>query len=214
MEYTAGGIFYTRIVAGRGYRPFTKSVGEVVGADKTGEYNVYRIKRPVSVLDTFSSGSSTRASRLALYGAGPGFRTAGPIGDMIHASLQHEFLIAVAKDGNSLVSEVVDTGFANVELDKQATDSFLGRAARGKAKFLGRMKAQDAVQGFRKNPLGVELMSDNDAARTYPANKASEYGNYDPVVNDGNVGSEFYDPVYRNCMRHVSRVISALTFID
>jgi RHS repeat-associated protein len=215
MEYTAGGMFYTRLVAGRGYRPFRTSVNDIEDAANRGEYNVYRVKRPVSVLDASSGGSSTRASRFRLYGAGPGFRTAGPIGDMLNVSLQHEFLIAVAHDGSSLVSEVLDTGFASVELDPVASDAFITRAVRGKARFLGRMRAVEAVQAMRSNPLGMELMSIADVDRTYPANTwIDEDDEFDRLANQGNVGSQGYDPVYRNCMRHVSRVISELTFID
>ena len=169
----------------------------------------------MSVLDNFTSGSSTRASRFRLYGAGPGFRTAGPIGDMINVSLQHEFLIAVANDGSSLVSEVLDTGFASVELDPEATQTFLDRATRGKARFLGRMRAIDAAKGFRSNPLGMELMSLSDVDRTYPANTSvDEEDEFAPLANQGDEGSHTYDPVYRNCMRHVSRVMSGLKFIQ
>ena len=110
MEYTAGGMFYTRLMFGRGFRPFTDSIEDVrVLRPGQDEYFVYRVKRPVSVTDSFFGGSSARETRARLYGAGPGFRTAGPIGDMIRISLQHELLIAVADDGSSLVSEVLDT---------------------------------------------------------------------------------------------------------
>jgi RHS repeat-associated protein len=211
MEYTAGGMFYTRIVAGRGYRPFTTEVEDIIDPDNPDVYNVYRVKRPVSVLDASTSASSTKASRYTLFGAGPGFKTAGPIGDMIHVSLQHEFLIAVGEDGSSLVSEVVDTGFASVELDPEATLTFLERAVRGKAKFLGRMRAQDAVTGFKENPLGMRLMSDEDIDRSYPANTDDDY---DDLANDGNAGTKYYNPVTRNCMQHAAGVIRGLRFID
>jgi RHS repeat-associated protein len=207
MEYTAGSMFYTRLVAGRGYRPFTTSVDDIVAADNEGEANVYRVKRPVSVLDTFSSGSSTQASRSVLYGAGPGFRTAGPIGDMINMSLQHEFLIAVAHDGSSLVSEVLDTGFAAVRLDPDATDRFLARASRGKASYLKTMDEEDAVHALKRNPLRMHLMAPNDVTRAYPANLQPNFG---AVANYGVPGTNFYDPFNRNCMRHVAKVIGGL----
>ena len=70
------------------------------------------------------------------------------------------------------------------------------------------MTETNALNQFTRNPLNMHLVSTTDVNRIYLGNPNAN------LTNDGIPGSNFYDSFNRNCMRHVSKVISGLTFIQ
>jgi hypothetical protein len=152
MEYTAGGMFYARAVATRGYRPFNRSLDDIERMRRTltndDEVLVFKVKANIN-------------KSLHL-------RVAGPIGDLLDLSWYHEALIGVSRD-TLYVTEYGSTGgkfYLHTGVSARGLSSARGISedindrwgAGVKKKNFQYVGKADRIQFFdasRSNPLGV-----------------------------------------------------------
>jgi len=190
LEYTLGGVFYTRFMAARGYRPpnnftwdarsvYDEWVGERenLGSYPEESHNSALVYRVRSAL-----GDSSRTTFAR-----------GPIGDFFGVGLYHDELIAVARD-KIYVTAVGRAGFnyGTFDLDANADGinlpKFQDAIGQGRAELRGRYEVRYVRGDFRDNPLGIKAASD---------------GLYS--------GRNSYLPVVKNCQRHANAVLYNLS---
>jgi RHS repeat-associated protein len=187
MEYTAGGMFYTRVLAARGYRPFNLTLEDTDKLLPTSrrEVSVFRVKRPL---------------KEGVFGwAGRKIGTAGPVGDLLNLSWQHESLIAIAKDGQACLSEVTEDGIVHLNLKKAQIGEHLTKEA--KLRYIGKMNLGEARTQFSTlNPLNVK-------AATIEVQLGRARLNLNKFRGDGELEYTFGK---RNCQAHVSQMLGML----
>jgi len=188
LEYTAGGMFYARAVATRGYRPFNMTLDDIErmrrGLTTDNEVLVFKAKTDLN----------------------PNLRVmvAGPVGDLLDLSLYHEVLIGVTQD-KVFFNEFGSSGgkFYSVGISERGLSSERGFTAtlnkrwgegvkRENFQYVGKAERTQFVSANRSNPLGVKSL-----------------GN---LIQRGEPNP--YNFLTRNCQRHVTATINQLEWIQ
>ena len=202
MEYTAGGMFYTRVVAGGGYRPFNKTLDDVERLRATlnsdDEVLVFKMKTDMN-------------SKFRL-------RMDSPIGDMLDLGWYHEVLIGITREdlwvtefgegGGYLKSSPIEGSFSSsggfegalgpkaVGLDRRwgINRDWLSRFDSDRSlQYLGKAKKWGDggfLEEARKNPLQVKAGG---------------------IMWKAKGTTKAYNPFWRNCQDHVTAIVNRLT---
>jgi RHS repeat-associated protein len=189
MEYTAGGMFYARAVATRGYRPFNRTLDQIErmrrGLTTDDEVLVFKAKTDLN----------------------PKFRVrvAGPIGDLLDLSWYHEVLIGVTSD-KVFFNEFGSTGgkFYSIPISERGLSSARGftpelnerwgeGVKRQAFQYVGKADRVEFVAANRSNPLRVRSLGG---------------------LIGGGSNANPYDLLTRNCQRHVTAVVNQLQWIQ
>jgi len=182
-------MFYTRIVAARGYRPFNKTLDDIErmrrGLTTDEEVLVFKAKTDLN----------------------PKFRvrTAGPVGDLLDLSWYHEVLIGVTRD-KVFINEFGGGGgsFSSLGISERGlssergfTEELNGRWGAGVKKdayqYVGKADRTQFVGANRSNPLGVRSLRG--------------------LINGGGEPNP-YNLLIRNCQSHVTAIVDQLQWVQ
>jgi hypothetical protein len=197
MEYTAGGIFYVRVVAVRGYRPFDKTLDDVEtmrqALTSKDQVLVFKMKTDLN----------------------PSFRVRwdSPLGDMVDLGWYHEVLLGVSQD-KLYVTEFGAGGARSFGED-------IGEAFSSKGGF-SRSLLRNGVGSRLDKAWGINPMLTSDRNLQYlgTASKWGEGGFMEEVRKNpldvklsGGRRPESpkpYNILTRNCQKYVSAIVSKL----
>ncbi len=205
-EYTFGGIAWTRLTAGIGYRPFglkTAKFTDFVRAQdlQNGEALVFREIKPGGSSSNVAR-SSTGAARFSIKAGSPslagGLSWTSPWQEAVHLNLIHERLIVVTQDSHVYYSEFHGGFVSGYQGDLKAFVS-RARAQDSRFEFVGRKANFNAGQFANMNPR--EFLTPTQATEYKKA--LAENRQYNRTFRK-------YNRYTNNCQHHVSAVIDQL----